>query len=245
MNRPKELSPEERADQLICEVEMAKAKIFPLPGNDNLPNFQFITKIDQDYLMVGNHVDEVTRQKIVRGEYIDFGKLLSKDRILTEEDGRMELIMKNGRTYWSPISDAVTINGFARWEQAFRIYSNIYTSEHPQKSGELIQYNHIIHSISLSYVWENMYAYDKEFRIHISKHPEHSWAVILQQAWSMKLRDRISHSEGGHFSSRFNGSSSGGKNKSNEPCKKYNKGKEPVVDTITNVHTVTSLVILY
>ena len=113
--------------------------------------------------------------------------------------------------------------------------SDIYTREHPQKSTELIQYNHVIHSVSLTYIWDNVYAYDKEFRIHISKHPGHNWGVILQQAWSMKLRDRL---VGGsdfqskqHYNNNNSGYSPGGSystskgGKVSEPCRKYNKGK--------------------
>ena len=54
-------------------------------------------------LLVGNHVDKNTQAKIIRGEYIDFGKLLPKDKILAEEDGRMELVMVIG--YWTNILD--------------------------------------------------------------------------------------------------------------------------------------------
>ena len=41
------------------------------------------------------------------------------------------------------------------------------------------------------FIWENVYAYDMDFRIHMSRHPERSWGIILQQAWSMRLQDRI------------------------------------------------------
>ena len=192
--------------------------------------------IDQDYLLVGNHVDESTQEKIVKGEYVDFGKLLPKDKILAEEDGRMELIFKNGKSYWTPVSQTVIINNFAKWEQAFRIFCDIYTHHHPDKSPELIQYNHVIHSISLSYTWENVYAYDKEFRIHLSKHPNCNWGVILQQAWSMKLCDRIYTGDQRDqcHSGNSNGFGSGQgqmttpnnhKGKVNEPCRNFKKGK--------------------
>ena len=141
---------------------------------------------------MGNHVDETTQGKIIPGEYVNFGKLLPKDKILVEEEGRMELIVKNGKTFWTPVTETVSINSYFKWEQAFRTFSDIYMRHHQSKSTELIQYNHVIHSISLTYVWDNIYVYDKEFRIHLSKHPEHNWGVILQQAWSMKLRDRLS-----------------------------------------------------
>ena len=139
----------------------------------------------------------------------------------------MELVVKNGKTYWAPVSESVVINGFPRWEQEFRIFSEIYTRHFPHKSSELIQYNHIIHSISLSYTWENVYAYDKEFRIHISKYPERSWSVILQQAWSMKLHDRLYGSGNGTPANHsYNGSNTHHKgSKINEPCRKYNCGK--------------------
>ena len=84
--------------------------------------------MDEDYLVVGAHVDELTKAKIVKGKCIDFSKLLPRDMIATEEDGRMELIIKNGKTYWTPVTETVSINGFSKWEQAFRVFSNIYTT---------------------------------------------------------------------------------------------------------------------
>ena len=152
---------------------------------------------------------------------------------------KLELIVRNGRTYWIPVSEVGTINSFARWEQAFRIFSNIYTRYHPAKSSELIQYNHVIHTVSLSYVWDNIYAYDKEFRMHMAKHPEQSWAIILQQAWSMKLKDWLVKVDGfgannnwhqnSNYSSGSNKPSSGGSpsnaGKSSEACRRYNQGR--------------------
>ena len=87
-----------------------------------------------------------------------------------------------------------------------------------------------------------MYAYDKEFRLHIAKHPDRNWAVILQQAWSMKLRDRIyctdsgaSHGHAnnstsnkgnfGHNHGQGHGHIQGNHAKINEPCCRYNCGK--------------------
>ena len=61
------MTPEEQADHAIRNAEAAKAKIFPSKGrqasqqlNDN--EFRFIAQMDQDYLVVGNHVDETTQQ---------------------------------------------------------------------------------------------------------------------------------------------------------------------------------------
>ena len=106
------------------------------------------------------------------------------------------------------------------------MFASIYTHHHPNKAGELIQYNHVIHTISLTYAWDNVYAYDKEFRLHVSRHPERSWSVILQQAWSMKLRDRIVKND--NYQSTFHtptSSGSGHKSKFGEHCKCFDYGK--------------------
>ena len=119
---------------------------------------------------------------------------MPKDKIGQEEDHHMEIINRGGLTYWVPASDReiTSISSYGKWKQAFRVFSNIFTQHFPDKAGELIQYNHIIHTASQSFSWENVYRNDLEFRLHISKHhPNRSWSVILQQAWSMFLKDKI------------------------------------------------------
>ena len=139
------------------------------------------------------------------------------------------MVVQNGRTYWSLASHSVNINGFSRWEQAFRVYSNIYSKANPHRAPELIEYNHVIHTISQTFVWENVYGYDKEFRLHMSKFPHRSWAMILQQAWSLKLKDKISYNgapggsgSSGHHQQHLTPTR---RAKINEPCRRYNRGK--------------------
>ena len=146
--------------------------------------------MDEDYMVVGSHVDKSTLEKIRKGDYIDFGKLLPKNRILAVEDSHLELVIKGGHTYYVPVSESTDINCYSKWEQAFRVFSNIYMKFYPYRSSELIEYNHVIHTVSLTYPWENVYMYDKYFRIHMSKHPDRNWSIILQQAWALRLRER-------------------------------------------------------
>ena len=91
-----------------------------------------------------------------------------------------------GRTYFVPataLDNSGGITNFSKWEQAFEVFSNIYTRRYPHRSSELIQYNRVIHTAALTYTWENVYLYDRDFRHHIAAYPNRSWAVILQQAW--------------------------------------------------------------
>ena len=138
----------------------------------------------------------------------------------------MEIVSHNGMMFLSPVADreSIQINSYMKWEQAFRIYSNILTSKFPGMATELLQYNHTIHSASTTYIWENVYSYDKEFSHHISRHPYRSWAVILQQAWTMLLKDRH-RSDGNHFQrGGFNANGTHGNRNKKEPCRRFNKG---------------------
>ena len=183
--------------------------------------------VDENYSMIGN-IEESLRLKIINHEYVDFARLIPKDRLGKEEDHRMELISRGGSTFFVPVSDRESANNvishFSKWEQAFRVFSNIYSGVYPERGTELIQYNHLIYTASLSFIWENVYRYDKEFRIHMSNYPHRNWSVILQQAWSLYLKDRISHN---HFHHDDKGSPGSGNSsyKKKEICKKFNKGK--------------------
>ena len=119
--------------------------------------------IDNEYCVVAAHVDENLRKRIEEGYYVDFNKLLPKD-VARDEDGILELVYKDGKTYWvlaSTVGNNNEISSFAKWEQAFRVYSNIYTAAHPDRATELIQYNHLINTAALTFAWENIYMYDR------------------------------------------------------------------------------------
>ena len=138
----------------------------------------------------------------------------------------MEIVSKNGMTFLSPVADpeSIHINSYLKWEQVFRIYSNILTTKFPAMATELLQYNHTIHSASTTYIWDNVYAYDKEFRHHVSRHPQRSWSIILQQAWTMILKDRLWNDN--HLFQKGGGFSRNRQNKRDRsPCRRFNKGR--------------------
>ena len=144
---------------------MFRARLYEVSGKGHFVN---TAQMDQDYQMIDACVDEITRRKIQNLEYINFCKLINKQK-LKEEDQRMEIVSRNGMTFLAPISyrEATQINSYFKREQSFRIYSNILTTKLPGKATELLQYNHTIQTASTSYAWENMYSYDREFRQHI------------------------------------------------------------------------------
>ena len=218
----------ERADYVVREAEASKARMLQVPGNENSPNLGINENMstgmgDLQHHVVANYIEDSLRMRIENGEYVDFARLLPRNRVLLEEDTRMELVNKNGHTYFVPASshgsaDSAVISSFSRWEQAFRVFSNIFTNRFPHRSSELIQYNHIIYTAALSFSWDNVYLYDKEFRLHMARFPQRSWAIILQQAWTMRMKDRLRYDNN-------QGKNGDRKSQKKDICWRYNRGK--------------------
>ena len=171
-----------KSEQMIHDAEALKARILEVPGNDKVINAYYLhpSMLDEDYLVIGGFVDQNIKDKIKNGEYVDFAKLILKDKITNEEDHRMEMVNRGGMSYWVPVAhrEMSTINGFSKWEQAFCVFSNIYMS--------------VIHTAAQTFIWDNVYRYDREFRVHMARHHlNRSWSTILQQAWSMYLEDGV------------------------------------------------------
>ena len=226
--KQREKTPQEQADQVIKEAENSRARMFEVPGefnSDLVKNSSVnINLIDQDYQMIDSHVDETLHKKIINLEYVEFSKLIPHNKTYKDDEtGQwLEIINKNGQSFLSPISERerVSITSYAKWEQAFRVFSNILTSRYPEKAPELLQYNHTIHSASTTFIWDNVYSYDREFRRHIARHPYRSFAVILQQAWTMILKDRVRNEN-----SYFQKGAPRSNKRDKEPCCRFNRGR--------------------
>ena len=142
---------------MVLNAERSHAQMYDVTGrafNQTQHTYDLSIQamvINEDYQMIDAHIDEGIRKKIQAFEFIDFGKLLSKNCPMRDEEGqRLEIVNKNGMSFLSPVGDreSITINHYGKWEQAFRVYSNILTSKYPGKSTELLQYNHTIHTAS-------------------------------------------------------------------------------------------------
>ena len=109
----------DRARQLVKEAENAKAKMFRTPGKDAneieiLRSMLQALLVDEKYLMVGSHVDDTIKRKIMNNEYIDFARLLSRDRAGMEEDAPMKMVNRNGVCCYVPVKEGGGITSFAK-----------------------------------------------------------------------------------------------------------------------------------
>ena len=45
-------------------------------------------------------------------------------------------MVRNGKTFWSPVSEAVSVSSFAKWEQAIQGFlKHLYKKTSPQSRG--------------------------------------------------------------------------------------------------------------
>ena len=88
--------------------------------------------VDEEYAIVGAHIYENLKRKIISGDYVDFARLIPRDRVSMEADKRLEIVSRNGQTFFQPMvkREGVGINNIFRWDQAFRVYCTLYTEIH-------------------------------------------------------------------------------------------------------------------
>ena len=121
---------EEKADHMVREAEQSMARLYDVKGKIDTPieeqiNWQIhqvhlemavreglnetrrgvpSVLVDEDYLLVASHLDQTVCQKIEGHQYVDFAKLLKRDKSEDENSQKMTLINKGGYSYWVPMN---------------------------------------------------------------------------------------------------------------------------------------------
>ena len=227
------------AEEAILQAERYKARIQqPNRGNftfspkvnkwndDSLRAMRYLDSEDDEFFHTTCHIDETIREKIEKGKFIELEKLIQK-RILQhgfKDEGRMQLINKDGVSYFVPSVDRETkIDNIKKWEQAFRVYTTIYCKANPTRSGEILQYVDIIHRAAAIFNWDNVAKYDYVFRQLMAAKPHRSWAKVYTQMWNLTLNEPIKKfNEGGNSNSNFPHNKNN-QRKKDTFCWKYNK----------------------
>ena len=193
-----------RAQEVILEAERKKAAIMAPTGQyiiNRVPDVDvcFNDDASNNFCQISCHLDNATLEKIARGGFMDVDKLLPKNKRLraSDEDGSLQIVQKEGRTFLIPASDreSIKINNFAVWEQGFRVYAAVYTRFNPLRAAEIYQYIHSIHLASQSFQWDNVMYYDFYFRKNMDQNPQRSWAKTYMQLWTLSMRDPLPKSQ--------------------------------------------------
>ena len=93
------VNPEKIVDGIVKDMELSEARVYDVPGNHSNSDFIHSMMVHQNYFSVALHVDCATKTKIIEGQYVDFAKLIPKDRVIAEEDNWVQLVIKGGNTF--------------------------------------------------------------------------------------------------------------------------------------------------
>lgn len=212
----------ERRDRILLDAELHRAQLLK-PGI--LPPSLNHLIFDAQHKSLGSHVDRATELKIIRGEFIDLQDLLVRRK--STRGGKlnkpvMRMINDGTNTRWVEEANDSLINSYPKWEEAFEIYASIYIRGNPEKAQDLYDYKFTIRDAANTYIWDNVYEYDIEFRLHIERcKNRRRWSAKLDYEWSRCLKNHIQFKHDKPMGHNEAGSSS----KAREICNRYNKGR--------------------
>ena len=139
----------------------------------------------QPSFILAKHVPDNIKRRIWANKYIDFHYLVESD--LTEDVVYQFVASPNNAVTLRPAKPKSKLDGWATWNKAFHMFTEIYCMKYPDRSIKLLQYSGRLNNLSEKFPFEQVYAYDKEFRAELEWYPEKPWDQIDTQLWSLTL----------------------------------------------------------
>ena len=133
-------------------------------------------------IILGKFVKHDIRRKIWAHTFVDFSDLLDKDK----DDAPLHVINTNGLLSFKK-AKVNKVDGWALWNKAFRVFTEIYCLKYPAKCIDLVQYSGILNNLAGKFPFAQVYNYDKEFRQELEEEPQLQWNKIDQQIWAVTL----------------------------------------------------------
>ena len=202
------------AQDKIVEAEKFRANVQVTQGMCNPDNN------DEIFFMNTCHTEEAMTEKIGKGNFIDMNKIYPRQNDYKASlDNRMEIINKDGRTYFVPANEnSKRVYNHQTWQKAFRVYATIYSRANPHRAAEILQYMDVIGNAASTFAWENVAAYDYIHRQLMHQKPNRTWSKIYLQGWSMTMKDHLTYKSNGGQNRK------GGTKKNIDPyCWRFNK----------------------
>ncbi|XP_054843457.1 uncharacterized protein LOC129335043 [Eublepharis macularius] len=127
-------------------------------------------------LPLGDHLTQATREKILRGEYVDiftllFRELEKKDKEDLDERDKEKLKRRKVDRNWH------------NWLPGMFIYAGVIARAQPWRAAPLFQYMDIIYKGYTEFSGTAWMQYDEEFRMRAALNPAMQWDRIHQQLW--------------------------------------------------------------
>ncbi|CAC5390298.1 unnamed protein product [Mytilus coruscus] len=164
-------------------------------------NVNFVHEIPSISNDLGNNVSSNIRQKILNGEYIDLGCLLSNP--VPIDDNSNTLIIKDGVLQSKPKASTVKINNISRWTDAFLIFIDIYLSSHLGEARGLLKYMSNIRLGASRVPGLGWKRYDEQFRLKKIRMPSCNWGTVDLELWLLFMYDDNTQNNQNHVTNVY------------------------------------------
>ena len=136
--------------------------------------------------LLSKHVPDNIRRRIWANRVVDFAFLLQPD---PHEDETLEFVRTGDSNALSLRKTKAKgkVDNWIAWNKALRVFTEIYCMKYPNRCMPLLQYSGLLNNLSSKFPFDQVYAYDKEFRADLQWNPNKQWNVIDTQLWSMCL----------------------------------------------------------
>jgi len=146
------------------------------------------TPINSIHNNLGSNVSQQQKDKIINGEYVDLGSLITSSSTLTISNTQATPvgINNNGQLILQP-KPSKAINDINTWIDAFLIYTTIYTATHPECTQGMLKYIYTVKlgaSRASGLGWKD---YDQQFRLKRAGNPSMPWGTVDQELWLLYI----------------------------------------------------------
>ena len=135
--------------------------------------------------VLAKHVPDNIKRRIWANKYVDFQYLIGSDP--TEEIVYQFVASSNSTVALKIAKPKSKLDGWAAWNKAFRMFTEIYCMKYPDRSIKLLQYSGRLNNLAGKFPFDQVYAYDKDFQANLEWFPNKPWDQIDQQLWSLTL----------------------------------------------------------
>uniref|UniRef100_A0ABM5GJG1 C3H1-type domain-containing protein n=1 Tax=Pogona vitticeps TaxID=103695 RepID=A0ABM5GJG1_9SAUR len=185
------------------EGREANLTLHPSVPNTGYNSAPFLYTPYTDYSTpLGDHLTPAIKERIWRGDYLDFYDLLNREYEVKELDKDDEKIKEKHRRKRPD-------RNWNNWVTGFTIYAGVLVKMQPWKASALFQYYDIMRRAKAEFEGQAWLRYDEAFRMRSAIRPELRWDEVHPGLWlqhmspaKTNLGDRF---DCGHLNIKFTG----------------------------------------
>ena len=156
------------------------------------------SQLDTFTAPAGAHIPLSLKEKIWRGEYVEFSDLLPQNRafVVYQELNKNSCCHGGHCCVGNNTRPAVSkneIHTIGEWTDALLIYMHIYLERFPSECLPLVKYTTIVRQAATRFTTKGAILYDKEFRMKMALYPQKPFNVIDGELYYSVLIPSVFH----------------------------------------------------